>query len=110
MKFIKRILPLLLAACILTGGIWGGYALREAIPSYKGTITEANQKQKDNPLLLIDGEVDPCFFIPGMQCSPSSCRKYSDCLENGQECDPYVHDFLANSFLAALSSRKKRWR
>ena len=43
MKHIKRILPLFLAVCILTGGIWGGYALREAIPSYKGTITEANQ-------------------------------------------------------------------
>ena len=49
MKYIKRVLPLLLAALILFGGIYGGYALRAAIPSYKGTIVEAEKKSERKP-------------------------------------------------------------
>ena len=106
MKHIKRILPLFLAVCILTGGIWGGYALREAIPSYKGTITEANQKQKDNPLLLIDGE-ESILFYPWDQYDPSSCLKYSDCLKEEGKYDAFVHESLANTFYSSLSTRQK---
>ena len=87
MKYIKRVLPLLLAALILFGGIYGGYALRAAIPSYKGTIVEAEKNQKENPLLLIDSE-ETITFSPWDQYDPQECQSYNSFLAEGN--DPLI--------------------
>ncbi len=79
MRFIKRVLPLLLAALILIGGICGGYALRSAIPSYKGTVVEAERSQGENPLLLIDSE-ETITFSPWDQYDPQKSQNYTSFL------------------------------
>ena len=92
MKYIKRVLPLLLAALILFGGIYGGYALRAAIPSYKGTIVEAEKNQKENPLLLIDSE-ETITFSPWDQYDPQECQSYNSFLAEGN--DPLIESLYA---------------